>query len=262
MIINENFCYIKFKNVKIPKANVVILHGLGESSQEYIHLSNFLNHYSYNVIIYDIRGHGKSGGKQGDIKHFYNFLDDLKCIVDFVRQKNKLKIFLLGHSMGGIIVNNYLVKYGNVDGAIVSAALTRIPNHCKYYIYLKYPLYLINFKQKKKLKFYDNISNNLFFQEYYPYRLNFVTYRLLRNILFLSLEYLNKNFFSYLTPVLFLYSYKDSVVSFLDGKFIYEKIFSKDKKLKLYQESQHNLIHNIEYKIVFNDILNWLEFRI
>ncbi len=42
MFINKNFFYINFKNVPNPKANVIITHGLGESSQDYLPLADFL----------------------------------------------------------------------------------------------------------------------------------------------------------------------------------------------------------------------------
>lgn len=42
-----------------------------------------------------------SSGDRGDVIDFNVWIDELKNIFDFVKQKNSLKIFLIGHSMGG-----------------------------------------------------------------------------------------------------------------------------------------------------------------
>ncbi|KXT29175.1 alpha/beta hydrolase fold family protein [Candidatus Phytoplasma oryzae] len=259
MFFNKNIFYVNFKSVMNPKANIIFTHGLGENTQDYVHLANFFNSLSYNILLYDVRGHGKSSGKKGDIKNFHVFLDDLKYLVDFVKKKNNLKIFLIGHSMGGIIVNNYLVKYGNVDGAIISSTPVLFYKKNKF---LKYPFYFFNFF-KKKLNFNSSKITYIPIKKgFYPYRLDFVTPRLLRNLLFLSLIYLEKKINFYLTTVLFLYSLKDEIVFSENINVFFDKIMSKDKSLYFYEKSYHNLFHDIEKDKIFQDIFLWLEKKI
>jgi alpha-beta hydrolase superfamily lysophospholipase len=257
MFINKNFFYINFKKILNPKANVIITHGLGESSQDYLSLADFLCQSGYNVILYDVRGHGKSGGLRGDIKHFYVFVDDLQCIVNEIKKKSSLKIFLIGHSMGGIITNSYMVKYGEVNGSIISAAPVHVMNNK----YLKKPFYWFNF-QPMKLNFLSNkIAHMKIYDGYFPYHLEYVTPRLMRNLLVLSPQYLQKRLSLYLGSVLFLYSIQDKIISFKNGSFLFSKVPSKDKKLILYQESYHNLFHDIEAIKVFEDTVLWLDQR-
>ncbi|MGA0447792.1 MAG: alpha/beta fold hydrolase [Candidatus Phytoplasma pyri] len=256
MIINNNIIYTDFKVVNNPKANIIITHGLGENSKDYYHLAKYFNQAGYNVLLYDVRGHGKSSGKRGDISNFHFFLDDLFQLVLFLKKINKLKIFLLGHSMGGIIVNSYVVKYSNIDGLIVSSAPTMID---KKYLFYQYPYYFFNFR-KIKLNFPK--SNNILIDNYNPYSLVYVKPRLMRNILILSIKYLNKNLKKYLFPCLFLHSFQDKIVSYLHSKTLFNKIESKDKKINLYPYYYHNLFNVLEHKIIVSDILEWLDLQI
>ncbi|KAB8121772.1 MAG: alpha/beta fold hydrolase [Candidatus Phytoplasma cynodontis] len=260
MFFNKNIFYVNFKNAKNAKANIIFTHGLGENTKDYDHILDFFHFHNYNILLYDVRGHGKSGGKRGDIENFNIFLDDLKYLVYFVKQKNNLKIFLMGHSMGGIIVNSYLVKYGNIDGAIISSAPILFNRNIRY---LRYPFYFFSFFKKKKLNFSSPyISHIPLNQGYYPYRLDYVAIRLLRNLLLLNLMYLKKNISAYFTNVLFLYSIKDKIVPYGNIEDFFIKISSKDKTLFSYTESYHNLFHDIEKEKALEDVLLWLEKRI
>ncbi|WP_239682428.1 alpha/beta hydrolase, partial [Candidatus Phytoplasma phoenicium] len=96
----NHFCYYRIITVNKPKANLIIVHGMGESSDDYLHLVIFFNKLDYNVLLYDVKGHGKSSGARGDITNFNIWIDELKNIVDLIKSKNSLKIFLIGHSMG------------------------------------------------------------------------------------------------------------------------------------------------------------------
>ncbi|MDV3165026.1 MAG: alpha/beta hydrolase, partial [Candidatus Phytoplasma australasiaticum] len=73
---------------------------------------------------------------------------------------------------------------------------------------------------------------------------------------------LNKNFSSYLTPVLLLYGIQDKIISYKNGIHLLDSIKSKDKNLKLYHETYHNLFHDIEKSKICNDIILWLNDRI
>ncbi|EMR14436.1 MAG: alpha/beta fold hydrolase [Sweet potato little leaf phytoplasma] len=259
MLFSNSYLNVFCSLSKQPKANVIITHGLGESSCDYLFLIDFLVKNNFNVISYDVRGHGKSLGKRGDIKSFHIFLDDLAQLVKNVKQNSSMKIFLIGHSMGGIIVNNYVIKYKNINGAVISSAPSReVSNIC-----FNYPFYFFSWWQRKKLNFNSSkIAHFPLGKGYHPYRLESVSYRLLRNLLVLSMRYLNKNFSSYLTPVLLLYGTQDKIISYKNGIHLLDSIKSKDKNLKLYHETYHNLFHDIEKSKICNDIILWLNDRI
>jgi acylglycerol lipase len=94
-----------------PSATLVLVHGLGEHSGRYDHVGRFLAERGVAVHAYDQRGHGRSGGRRGWVERFTDFLDDLEIMLRAVAEESgNADLFLLGHSMGGLIVTAYLVE--------------------------------------------------------------------------------------------------------------------------------------------------------
>ncbi len=108
--------------VEKPKAVFGIIHGMGEHASRYNYMIDALTSADISIISYDQPGHGRSGGKRGHVSS-YNQL--LYCVNDLSSQMdekvpNKPK-FLFGHSMGGNVLINYLLKRKpKINGAIVS----------------------------------------------------------------------------------------------------------------------------------------------
>ncbi len=94
-----------------PKAVVALVHGLGEHSGRYAHVGQALTEAGFALAGFDLRGHGKSGGPRGHIPSFDAFMDDIE---EFHKQLNErfieLPRFLYGHSLGGILVLNYILR--------------------------------------------------------------------------------------------------------------------------------------------------------
>ena len=64
-----------------PKAIVVIVHGLGEHSGRYNYVTEVLNSFGYGVFRFDNRGHGKSGGARGYLKHYSTFIHSREQVI-------------------------------------------------------------------------------------------------------------------------------------------------------------------------------------
>ncbi|GAB6188394.1 alpha/beta hydrolase [Marinitoga arctica] len=90
----------RFKKIENPKKTFVIVHGLGEHSGRYDFLINKLIDKNYQVITFDLPGHGLSEGKRGHIKNFYE-------IYRYIEEITPEKFILFGHSMGGLIALRY-----------------------------------------------------------------------------------------------------------------------------------------------------------
>lgn len=139
--------------IEQPKATIIIVNGIAEHGGRYEHVAKFLNYNNYDVITYDQLGDGKSSGKRGKIKSFHEHIDSLHKAVLHDKQRNNNKIFLLGHSMGGLVVNLYQVKYGDIAGVISVAAATQTPKDMKIFKY-------IGFKYLRFISVSSNIFNN------------------------------------------------------------------------------------------------------
>lgn len=101
---------------------VIIVHGLAEHSGRYQELTEQLNDAGYGVERFDLPGHGLSSGARVFIHQFSDYLDLLSQSVQQLRSEYpQTPVFVLGHSMGGLIVARYLQGvHPPVDGAVLS----------------------------------------------------------------------------------------------------------------------------------------------
>lgn len=115
------------------KAVVTLVHGFGEHSTRYTPYIEYFLKKGIAFVGFDHRGHGKSEGKRGAIKSYTAFMNDL----DLVLAKSKelfpnVPQFIYGHSMGGNIAFNYLLRRKpKLAGGIITSpwfALTNDPN--------------------------------------------------------------------------------------------------------------------------------------
>ncbi|MGF1596588.1 MAG: alpha/beta hydrolase [Acidimicrobiales bacterium] len=91
------------------RSAVLVVHGVGEHSGRYDHVGRFLAARGHDVLSFDNRGHGQSGGKRGHVDRFVHFLDDVEDLVVERRQLG-VPVVLLGHSLGGLIAATYVVR--------------------------------------------------------------------------------------------------------------------------------------------------------
>lgn len=90
---------------------ICLVHGLGEHSGRYGHWVEMLGQAGYAVLAPDLRGHGKSGGARGHTPSFERYMDDLSLLLDEAARRFPDKpCFLYGHSMGGLLVANYVLR--------------------------------------------------------------------------------------------------------------------------------------------------------
>ncbi|CCG99077.1 Lysophospholipase [Fibrella aestuarina BUZ 2] len=111
------------------KAVIGLIHGFGEHSGRYRHVAEFLNKQGFAVTSYDLPGHGKTPGKRGHVANYEVLLDSVDAFMGFTKERHPaLPVFLFGHSMGGNILANFLIRRQPViRGAIVQAAWLRMP---------------------------------------------------------------------------------------------------------------------------------------
>lgn len=91
-----------------------IIHGIGEYAKRYERMAEYLNGKGIAVIAMDLRGHGLSGGKRGHAAPRLEVLHDIDTLLDYADEYYpKVPITLYGHSMGGNIVLDYLMRGSN-----------------------------------------------------------------------------------------------------------------------------------------------------
>lgn len=106
-----------------PRAVFLIVHGLAEHSGRYV---EFVDHFlAVGVACYalDLRGHGHSDGGRVHVSSFEEYRRDVEAVRALVVSRHPdLPFFLVGHSMGGVVVlRNVLLDSSGLAGAIVSS---------------------------------------------------------------------------------------------------------------------------------------------
>jgi len=114
--------------IKQPRAIIFLVHGLGEHSGRFCRMANKFAHAGHIFIAFDLRGHGNSSGERGHVQSYDIFMQDITVVLTFIKQKfPKIPIFLYGHSMGGNLVLNYVLRYHpRIEGVIVTSPWLRL----------------------------------------------------------------------------------------------------------------------------------------
>lgn len=84
---------------------VILIHGLDGNLAAFYSLKRELRKH-YRVIVYDVRGHGKSTHPMS-----YNLNDHIKDLTMLMQRLGIKSAHLLGHDMGGIIAQAFTAKY-------------------------------------------------------------------------------------------------------------------------------------------------------
>ncbi len=108
------------------RADVLLTHGLGEHAGRYAHVAAALAARGFRLLAYDLRGHGRSSGRRGDVEKYERFLDDLRAVQAQAPWSGR-PVFLFGHSLGGQVTLRYLQRdRPPVAGAIVASPWLRL----------------------------------------------------------------------------------------------------------------------------------------
>lgn len=115
--------YQRWRGEDRPRAVLALVHGFGEHGGRYPYLVRHLVPGGYTVYALDLRGHGRSPGPRGYIRRWQEYREDVDRFLAMVRgNEPDLPLFLMGHSMGGLIVLEYAVHGGQegLAGLVVS----------------------------------------------------------------------------------------------------------------------------------------------
>ncbi len=90
-----------------PWAVMLMVHGIAEHSGRYDRTGRLFAEAGIDVHSFDLRGHGRSGGREVYVERWRDYLTDVASRLVAVR-KPGLPLVLLGHSMGSTIALSYV----------------------------------------------------------------------------------------------------------------------------------------------------------
>jgi len=111
-----------------PKAVIYLVHGMGEYSGRYVHVADRLTKAGYAIFAFDLRGHGQSSGPRGHTPSYEALMKDISSLLEVAdKQFPQLPFFLYGHSLGGNLVLNYILRHQpQLKGVIVTDPWLRL----------------------------------------------------------------------------------------------------------------------------------------
>jgi acylglycerol lipase len=252
-----------------PKAVLLIVHGLAEHSGRYGNLVDYFLPKGYALYSLDHQGHGKSEGLRGYVSSFSDYVIDLKTFFDLVRRENKhAKIFLIGHSMGGLIATTYAIKHQNeLAGLVLSSPTLKVGSSvsrrdmimarvCSA-LFPKLPIAGLDSnaisKDKKVVQAY--VNDPLVYTGKIRARLACEIINAMNTGLQAQMPKIE-------LPILIMQGSKDSLSNPEGSALLFKLVASKEKTLNPFEGLYHELFNEPERTQVMEYMENWLKERI
>jgi acylglycerol lipase len=250
------------------QAVLFIVHGLGEHSGRYMNVVNHFVPLGYAVYGLDHLGHGKSEGGREEVQRFEDYTDPLTTYYNMVKGWQAGKpIFILGHSLGGLITTFYLLdNQEKFKGAIISAPAIKISENISSMTItmskilskvapkagvLALDASMIS-RDPEVVKAYN--SDPLVFHGKTPARL---ASEMLKSMLRVKAEVSKISL-----PFITVQGSQDKLVDPGGAQMLYEGASSKDKTIKIYEGFYHEVFNEPERATVLKDVETWLTARL
>lgn len=260
-----NIHYQHWQPESDPRAILLIVHGLGEHFGRYMNVVNHFAPRGFAVYGLDHIGHGKSDGTRVYVEHFNDFIEPLKAYFDMIRGWQPGKpVFLVGHSMGGLIGSVYLLEHQDeLKGAVLSAPAAKVSDNISPAtitlgkvlsgILPKTGILALDATAISK----DPAVVSAYINDPLVYT-GKVTARLAAEMLS-AMQRVTAEAASIHLPILLLQGSADRLVDPGGAKMLYEKSSTPDKTLKLYEGLYHEVFNEPDREQVFKDMEAWLE---
>ena len=252
-----------------PRAAIIVVHGLGEHTGRYEEFATRMASFGFSTFGFDLRGHGLSEGRRGHTPNFDALLQDLdrfrrevQGLVDV-----RLPLFLLGHSMGGLVALRYQEEYNTAfRGAIIVSpwVATAMPVP-QWKVALSNvfsrTLPAIPFRNGIKPAFlsHDPDIVNAYIAD--PLVHDRITPRLFTEASHnMGLVFQRADRFD--DPLLFLLPGDDRVVDTRRTQQLARGIPSGEVTIKVYPGMYHEVLNERDRVLVFRDVRNWVAARI
>lgn len=248
------------------KVCVAIVHGIGEHSGRYRNVVEHVVPLGYAVYSFDLRGHGKSPGKRGFVNSWEEYRRDVNTFLDKVRKEQACrKLFLMGHSLGGLIVLNHLLHYPQqLDGVIASAPALAQTGTSPLLITLAHILSSIapGLTMKTGLDATAISRDPAVVQAYTsdPLVHGLATPRLGAEM-DTTMAWTRAHAADFNLPLLIIHGEGDRIVPYTVSHEFYEKASSKEKEYISYPGGYHESHNDVHKAQTLEDITRWLDAR-
>ncbi len=244
------------------KAVLFLVHGLAEHSGRYMNIVNHFVPLGYAVHGFDLLGHGKSDGTRVYVERFEDYTDTLKIYFD--RMQHGKPVFLIGHSMGGLISAVYLLDdQSELTGAVLSGPAVKVPGKITPTIILAgkvlsalMPRFgLLGLEAEGVCR--DPAVVQAYISDPLVHR-GKTTARLAAEML-KAMQRISAEAGKITLPILIVQGSADRLVDPAGARMLYDTAGSVDKEIRIYEGFYHEVFNEPERERVLCDVERWIE---
>ena len=262
-LLDYDITFHHWSRPKEIKAVVGLIHGLADQSSRYGHVAAWFKEEDIAFEAFDLPGHGLSSGKRGHINDYDTFLQ----LIDQFKAQLKLDypgipIFLYGHSMGGNLLLNYVLRYEpNITGAIISAPAIKtfadVPRWVRG-IVRKIAEFVpaMNLPLRLKTRWLSRDEEIVRQADADPHRFKSASIKLGVGILDAA-EFLYTKRHESAVPILLMHGSGDHI-NYLKGSQYFATNFEGDLTLKIWDGLYHELHNEPEKEMVLKEVVQWI----
>ena len=243
---------------------VALVHGIGEHSGRYGYLVERLVGAGFAVVALDNRGHGRSGGVHGHIDSWSEYREDVHAFLNYVSAHfMRLPLFLYGHSLGGLIVTDYVLFHPDgLDGLIVSGHPLRPTGSAKPILVL---LARILSKYKPTISFSLGLDDNTLSRDpevVRAYKEDPLVHRRVSarwgTETLATIDRVRARAGEIRLPLLILHGGADRINSVDGSRELFGLASSPDKQIRIYPGGYHESHNDLDRELVATDVIEWL----
>jgi len=250
------------------RAVLIVVHGLAEHSGRYMNLVDCFVPLGYAVYGIDHIGHGRSEGRRLHVDAFSDYTEPLRTYLDMVRcwQPDK-PLFLVGHSMGGLIGALHLIAcQEGLAGAVLSGPAVKAPGNLpKAVVWIGRVLSVLLPRMGMVPLEAEGVSRDPEVVKAYlgdPLVCRGKMTARLGAELLDAMERVRTEADHIRLPLLILQGGSDRLVDPSGARMLYERAASVDKRLIVYEGLYHEVFNEPEHGGVLSDVEQWLEIHL
>jgi alpha-beta hydrolase superfamily lysophospholipase len=249
------------------RATIVFVHGIGDHSGRHGNLVEALVAAGFAVTAPDMRGHGRSPGARGHVDGWEDYREDLRAVVQAARASAPgLPVFVIGHSLGGLIVMEYALRYPEgLKGVVAMSpalaldgvprwkiAASRLLDHVAPRLALKVGLDSGGMSRDPAIKAADDEDPLL--HKLGTVRLGVAVQG--------ALQWTFAHAAELRVPLLVVHGTADTVVPAAASEALYVLLAQGDKTRLTYDGGYHELDNDTSHDAVLRDIAAWISARL
>lgn len=263
--IKSNGIYFRQWPITKPKAVVLLVHGLGEHCERYGAIAKALNTAGYALCALDLPSHGQSDGVRGHINHFSDYQTAVLSLHNKIKEwYPSQEIFLLAHSMGGLVSTRLLLDHQNLfKGALLSGPLIESPQTPPSWQVAIMKLISVVAPRTQMLELdgsavsRDPIEVAKYMNDPLVSK-DKLSARLLVEM-FKTMGECKTRAAEITLPIRIMHGSEDVMTAPSGSKYLYENISSEDKEIELYEGLFHEIFNEPEAPEIYKDVINWLD---